>query len=66
MYKFYKAGLLTEETLDKYRRVEGYHEHYTKCDIVKTLGTFVLVGEDIYLNEEQARFVGHFCDQELL
>lgn len=66
LYRFYRINLLSSVTLHKYRLVEEYHEHFTKCNIVKTLGTFVLVGEDIYLNEEQARFVGHFCDQGLL
>lgn len=66
LYKFYEVGLLIEETLDKYLLVEEYHNHYTKCNIVATLGVFTLVGDSIYLNEEQARFVGYFCDQELL
>ena len=61
LYKFYEVGLLIEETLDKYFLVEEYHNHYTKCNIVATLGVFTLVGDSIYLNEEQARFVGYFC-----
>lgn len=66
LYKFYKVGLLAKETLDKYHLVEEYHNHYTKRNIVATLGVFTLVGNSIYLNEEQARFVAHFCGQGLL
>lgn len=66
LYRFYKIGLLSKDALDKYRLVEEYANDYTKCRIVKTLGMFTLVGEPIYLNEEQARFVGYFCEQELL
>ena len=66
LYKFYKVGLLTKETLDKYHLVEEYHNHYTKRNIVATLGVFTLVGDSIYLNEEQARFVAYFCGQGLL
>lgn len=66
LYKFYKVGLLTKETLDKYHLVEEYHNHCTKRNIVATLGVFTLVGDSIYLNEEQARFVAYFCGQGLL
>ena len=60
LYKFYKIGLIDNETLYKYRTVEKYDNHYTKKEIYKILKTLVKAGTPVYLNPEQAAFVNTF------
>lgn len=60
LYKFYKIGLITRETLYKYRAVEEYNNHYVKKEIYKTLKTLEQAGTTVYLNPEQADFVNTF------
>lgn len=64
LYRFYKIGLLSKDTLDKYRSVEEYDSHWSKRNLAGTLETFISAGEPVYLNEEQAKFVVDFCVEE--
>lgn len=63
IYKFWKIGLVSEES---YKKFEGMGEnYYYYIKYFRPLGSLVKAGTPVYLNPEQADFVNTFYKENL-